>query len=152
MTPTVLTPPDRALTGAPLEVDERAARRALKAQLRRLEAELGALTEAGPARPVARRRAAPRLLSLAELERSRDELSDRIRAAQLAAAEQATAQQHNRRLREEMLLDPAAHRYIRVTNEAIGEPGCRDWHVRPRYGLLGMLMNWWRVVVSSGCP
>src|SRR5215213_2248704 len=23
---------------------------------------------------------------------------------------------------------------------------------RPRYGLLGMLMNWWRVRISSGCP
>ena len=34
----------------------------------------------------------------------------------------------------------------------IGEPGCRDWHVRPRFGLLGMLAGWWRVVVSSGCP
>ena len=34
----------------------------------------------------------------------------------------------------------------------IGEPGCHDWHVRPRFGLLGMLAGWWRVVVSSGCP
>jgi hypothetical protein len=24
--------------------------------------------------------------------------------------------------------------------------------VRPRWGVLGMLMNWWRVVISSGCP
>jgi hypothetical protein len=34
----------------------------------------------------------------------------------------------------------------------VGARGCGDWHVRPRLGLLGMLMNWWRVVVSSGCP
>jgi hypothetical protein len=39
-----------------------------------------------------------------------------------------------------------------VTNADVGEPGCRDWHVRPRFGLLGMLAGWWRVVVSSGCP
>ena len=39
-----------------------------------------------------------------------------------------------------------------VSNEDVGEPGCRDWHVRPRFGLLGMLMRWWRVIVSSGCP
>ena len=37
-------------------------------------------------------------------------------------------------------------------NEDIGEPGCQHWHVRPRWRPLGMLMNWWRVVVSSGCP
>jgi hypothetical protein len=49
-------------------------------------------------------------------------------------------------------LEPERHRFARVTNEAIGEPGCRDWHVRPRFGLLGMLAGWWRVVVSSGCP
>jgi hypothetical protein len=24
--------------------------------------------------------------------------------------------------------------------------------VRPRLGLIGMLMGWWRVVISSGCP
>ena len=51
-----------------------------------------------------------------------------------------------------MLLDPARHRFARVTNADVGEPGCRDWHVRPRFGLLGMLAGWWRVVVSSGCP
>jgi hypothetical protein len=39
-----------------------------------------------------------------------------------------------------------------VSTEDIGEPGCRHWHVRPRAGVLGMLMRWWRVVVSSGCP
>ena len=37
-------------------------------------------------------------------------------------------------------------------HEDIGEPGCKHWHVRPRFGLVGMLMNWWRVVISSGCP
>ena len=50
------------------------------------------------------------------------------------------------------MLDPAAHKWVRVGNEDIGEPGCKHWHVRPRWGLLGMLMNWWRVRISSGCP
>jgi hypothetical protein len=58
----------------------------------------------------------------------------------------------SRRAREELLLDPAAHPFARVKNEDVGEPGCCDWHVRPRFGLLGMLAGWWRVVVSSGCP
>jgi hypothetical protein len=53
---------------------------------------------------------------------------------------------------EEMLLEPEKHKWVRVTHEDIGEPGCRDWHVRPRWGFLGMFLNWWRVVVSSGCP
>ena len=149
---TLLTPPDQVRTGAPVEVDEQAARRALRAQLARLEAELAGLREAGPARPAAMRRAAPRLLSLADLESARDDLSARIRAAQLAAGERAAVQEDSRRLREEMLLDPEGHRWVRVSNADVGEPGCCDWHVRPRLGLIGMLLNWWRVVVSSGCP
>jgi hypothetical protein len=51
-----------------------------------------------------------------------------------------------------MLLDPASHKFVRVSNEDIGEPGCKHWHVRPRWSFIGMLMGWWRVVISSGCP
>jgi hypothetical protein len=51
-----------------------------------------------------------------------------------------------------MAADPAAHKFVRVSNEDIGEPGCRHWHSRPRWGVLGMLLGWWRVKVSSGCP
>ena len=51
-----------------------------------------------------------------------------------------------------MLLDPEEHKWVRVSNEDIGEPGCKHWHVRPRWGFLGMLLNWWRVKISSGCP
>jgi hypothetical protein len=53
---------------------------------------------------------------------------------------------------EEMLLEPEKHKWVRVSAEDIGERGCKHWHVRPRWGPLGMLLNWWRVVVSSGCP
>ena len=52
----------------------------------------------------------------------------------------------------DVLADPPAYKWVRVANEDIGEPGCKHWHVRPRFGLLGMLMNWWRVRISSGCP
>jgi hypothetical protein len=51
-----------------------------------------------------------------------------------------------------MTEDPTAYKWIRVSNEDIGEPGCRHWHSRPRWGILGMILNWWRVKVSSGCP
>jgi hypothetical protein len=41
---------------------------------------------------------------------------------------------------------------MRVYAADLGEPGCQSWQVRPRLGLLGMLMGWWRVKHSSGCP
>ena len=34
----------------------------------------------------------------------------------------------------------------------LGEPGCGVWQVRPRLGIIGMLMGWWQVKLSSGCP
>jgi hypothetical protein len=92
------------------------------------------------------------MLTLADLERLRDELAARVKEAQQALAERAHEEERNRRLIEEMLLQPERHRWVRVQHADIGEPGCRQWHVRPRLGLLGMLMNWWRVVLSSGCP
>ena len=61
-------------------------------------------------------------------------------------------EEQNRRLIEEMLLEPEAHHWEHVSSEDIGESGCRHWHVRPRWGILGMFLNWWRVVISSGCP
>jgi hypothetical protein len=156
MSSTLLNP---TLPPLEVEVDERAARRALMTQIARLEADSAALrlpsgapTEAGRAEPAPARRATPRLLSLAELEDARDRLADRIRTAQHAAGERAYHQEQARILREEMLLDPERYRFVRVTNADIGEPGCLDWHVRPRFGLLGMLMRWWRVHISSGCP
>ena len=53
---------------------------------------------------------------------------------------------------EEMMLAPEEHKWVRVRNEDIGEKGCKQWHVLPRFGPLGLLMNWWRVKISSGCP
>jgi hypothetical protein len=145
-------PRDLVLAGALTEVDERAARRALMDQLARLEAELGALRPSAPVRGGRTGHPTPRLLSLAELEHERDRMAAQLRALQREAGDQARRQEDQRRLREELLLDPAAHPFARVSNADIGEPGCRDWHVRPRFGLLGILMRWWRVVVSSGCP
>ena len=138
--------------------DERAARRTLLDQVRRLEEEsAGLFCSAWPRKgldllPAAPLRAGPRLLTLGELEELRDELVERVRRGRAALEERGVAEERSRRLIEEMLLDPESHRWVHVSNEDIGEPGCTHWHVRPRYGLLGMLMRWWRVVVSSGCP
>jgi hypothetical protein len=140
--------------------DERAGRQSLRRQIARLEDELaGLVTSAWPAREAvapagdsARPARGARALGMGELEARRDDLSERVRAARSHLARKAEEHEDNRRLIEEMQLDPAAHRWVRVTNADIGEPGCKNWHARPRGGLLGMLMGWWRVIVSSGCP
>ena len=51
-----------------------------------------------------------------------------------------------------MLLEPGKHRFERVSCSDLGQPGCGAWEVRPRLGLIGMLMGWWQVKLSSGCP
>jgi hypothetical protein len=144
--------------GAFVHVDERAARRTLLNQVGRLEGELASVfcatwprTEM-PRPTVAGRGGGPRILSLAELEELRDELAARVSDARRALSDRTWVEDQNRRLIEEMLLEPERHKWRRVSAEDIGEPGCKHWHVRPRFGLVGMLLNWWRVVISSGCP
>jgi hypothetical protein len=135
------------------QCDERAARRTLREQIARLEREHAALVA------VSRLRSAPlpslggpRLLSLGELERVRDALALRVAdlgsEAEARAARQTVAEAEL----EAMLADPPAHRWKRLTNADLGLPGCTTYHVRPRAGLLGMLMGWWVVKISGGCP
>jgi len=136
--------------------DERAARRTLRDQVARLEEELAQLfcsmwPRKGFTLAVGGR-GGPRLLSLAELEELRDELAGVVSHARRALSDRTYSEEQYRRLIEEMLLDPAAYKWVRVRHEDIGEPGCKNWHVRPRWSLIGMLMGWWRVVISSGCP
>ena len=135
---------------------ERAARRDLRDQVGRLERELTDLacsTWPRPGLPAAGVAGGPsRLLSLGELEALRDSLAHSLAEARRRLGERLEAEEQSRCLMEELLADPAAHPWTRVSHADIGEPGCRDWHVRPRFGLLGMLAGWWRVVVSSGCP
>jgi hypothetical protein len=97
-------------------------------------------------------RAGPRLLSLGELEELRDDLAERVATGRAALSDRTYVEEQNRCLIEEMLLEPERHKWVRVGNEDIGEGGCKHWHVQPRWGLLGMLLNWWRVRISSGCP
>jgi hypothetical protein len=97
-------------------------------------------------------RAGPRLLSLGELEAVRDELAGRVSSLRAARARLADRQAAKRILVEQMLLEPGRYKWVRVTNDDIGESGCKSWHVRPRLGLVGMLAGWWHVKVSSGCP
>ena len=62
------------------------------------------------------------------------------------------AQKRSRLALEQMLLEPGKHRFERVSCGDLGQPGCGAWEVRPRLGLIGMLMGWWQVKLSSGCP
>jgi hypothetical protein len=137
--------------------DELAARRSMRGQIARLEKELaGAFVTAYPMGglgdvALAAHRDA-RILTLGELERVRDELAERLQAARVTIAERAEVQDAHRLALERMLLDPARHRFERISCQDLGQPGCGVWHVRPRLGLIGMLMGWWQVKLSSGCP
>ena len=136
--------------------DERPARQNLLDQIARLETELaGLFCSSWPRHGLAvtvPAKGGPRLLSLAQLEQLRDSLSGRVADARRALSERSYVEEQNRCLIEEMLIAPEEHKWVRVQNEDIGEPGCKSFHVRPRFGVLGMLLNWWRVVISSGCP
>jgi hypothetical protein len=140
-----------------VEQDERGARRTLRGQIAKLERELSeafvtAYPMGGLDEEPARTCAAPRLLDLGELERVRDDLATRVRGARATISERADRQAANRVQLERMLLEPGRHRFVRISNRDIGEPGCGVWQVRPRLGLIGMLMGWWQVKLSSGCP
>lgn len=155
---TEIPPPDGPLLlrDRVAEPDERAARRTLRSQIARLERELAdAFVTAYPMGgldqpdPVA---SEPHVLSLGELEQVRDELAERLRAARVSIAQRADAQEDKRLMLERMLLDPGSYRFVRIARHELGEPGCGAWQVRPRMGLIGMLMGWWQVKLSSGCP
>jgi hypothetical protein len=148
-------PSSGALTDL-LYADERPARAELRRQIARLEAELGeiftsAFPRAGISYDVAPA-GGPRLLSIGELEQVRDRLLSRIADVNGILSDRGYVEDRNRELLERVIAEPQRYHWVRVSNEDIGEPGCRHWHSRPRFGLIGMLMGWWRVRLSSGCP
>jgi hypothetical protein len=139
------------------EGDERLARAELRRQIGRLEQELSHLSaEAFPRFSVDARVEAPsgppRVADLEQLERVRDALAARIGEARHALRDRADLESRNRELLRQMQASPASYKWVRVSRADIGEHGCGHWHSRPRLGPLGMLMGWWRVKVSSGCP
>jgi hypothetical protein len=128
----------------------------MRDQIARLEGELAdAFVTAFPMGGLDPPRASashPRLLDLGGLERVRDELAERLHEARVSIARRADEQEDKRALLERMLLDPGSYRFVRISRNELGEPGCGAWQVRPRLGLIGMLMGWWQVKLSSGCP
>jgi hypothetical protein len=140
-----------------VEVDERLARVELRRQVGRLERELAGLFAAAFGRTEVDHRvdaiaAEPRVLDLGELERVRDELAERVADARVTLRERALVETGNRELLDKMLDSPASFKWVKVTRNDVGEPGCGAWHSRPVLGPIGLLMGWWRVKVSSGCP
>jgi hypothetical protein len=153
-----LPPPTLPEVGQDL-VDRDVARRArndLRAQIARLESRLGELFSTAFPREGfdwgVGAVGGPKVLDVRDLERVRDALHFRIREAQAELGRRAEVEEANRGVVEEMIAAPERHRWLRVSNEDLGEPGCRHWHSRPRWGIVGMLMGWWRVKLSSGCP
>ena len=140
----------------PADADERPARVELRRQIGRLERDLGAMfASAFPRGAIewsAPASGGPRLLSLGELEAVRDLLADRVEDVRSILDGRSSIESRNRELIERMIAAPDRYKWVRVSNVDIGEPGCRHWHSRPKLGLIGMLMGWWRVKVSSGCP
>jgi hypothetical protein len=144
-------------TGLDRVVDEREARLQLRQQIARLEAELaGLFGDAFGHTEVPHRVAAvadvPRVLDLGQLEAIRDSLADRIAEARQALVERQRVEADNRELLHQMLIAPQDFKWVRISRADVGEPGCGAWHSRPQLGPIGMLMGWWRVKVSSGCP
>lgn len=153
--------PDRwgaARTAPSTPPDERAARRSLRDQIARMERDLGEClvtafptgerVDVGMAPPAV----GPRMLSLGELETIRDDLAARVRAARDRVARHGEMEERSRVLLEKMRLDPKRYKFVRIPREDVGIPGCGAYEVRPRLGLVGMLMGWWQVKLSSGCP
>jgi hypothetical protein len=142
---------------------ERAARAELRRQIAALERRLSealatAFAQAAPDAlagedaGLAPALAGPRLLALGELEAVRDDLAARLSRAHALLEDVGARQEEARLLRERMLREPDRYRFVRVSRRDLGEPGCGFWEVRPRLGLVGMLMGWWQVKLSSGCP
>jgi hypothetical protein len=148
--------PPEGLDTALFEHDERASRADLRRQIAALELALARLFgSAFPRKGIDFKVAGlggPRLLSVDELEKVRDGLAARIQEVRADLHDYAVVEEANRELLEEMTADPASHKWLRVYNEDMGEPGCTSWRSEPKWGALGMLMGWWRVKISSGCP
>jgi DNA-binding transcriptional regulator YhcF (GntR family) len=148
-----------AVAPAPLpdiarDSDQRGARRELRRQIARLEAELAAYPRdlQPPPEPEERPHHGGRIASVEELERTRDRLLDRVAEVREADEKRERRRTKARGKVEEMVREPEANKWSWVSSEDTGDPGCKEWRVTPRYGPVGAAMGWWRVKVSGGCP
>jgi hypothetical protein len=154
-----------ALAGSPsrqvrIGIGERDARNALRTQIGRLERECSAVVadafpHISPANVSAFESDAvsgPCLLTLEELERTRDRLAGRTQDLRRLAVARVEHERSSRELLERIKLEPGSYKFARLPVRDLGQGGCGVWEVRPRLGLIGMLAGWWHVKLSSGCP
>ena len=107
---------------------------------------------AGSTRPCPALRG-PRVLTLGELERLRDALADRVAAGARAASRSASAGARTPACCwSGCCSSPGATATCASRAASSARAGCGVWHVRPRLGVVGRLMGWWQVKLSSGCP
>ena len=101
-----------------------------------LERELSALfTAAHPRQGLewgVRAPGGPRVLSLGELEALRDDLAARLDDTRRTLRDRGYVETRNRERIEEMIAEPQRFKWVRISNDDIGEPGCKHWHARPR--------------------
>ncbi|HUQ00356.1 MAG TPA: hypothetical protein VM093_07840 [Aeromicrobium sp.] len=138
-------------------VPGRTARHQFHRQIARLERELAEAVAKldvahRPSRATSASTAAPRLLTSGELEATRDALVARISEAHDLRARQSADRAEAEALLKRMTEDPAEFRWTTVTTKDLGVDGCKSWQSVPVLGPVGMLGNWWRVRMSSGCP
>jgi hypothetical protein len=136
---------------------ELAACEALRTQVSRLERELSGLVahkfpHISPGDYGGERFSGPRLLTLAELERLRDQLALRVGEVRREVSERGALERRSRALLERMRLEPGRYKFARIPVADLGDGHCGVWEVRPRLGPIGMLAGWWQVKLSSGCP
>ena len=135
------------------EADEAAARRELRRQIGRLEAQLASYPDArqgSGVHPLLRPKA--HVAGVEELEAVRDGLIELLKEARSKEERRGEKQSRARGRRERVIGDPDSHRWQRVRREDCGDPGCGETSAVPRFGPIGAIAGWWRVKVSSGCP
>jgi DNA-binding transcriptional regulator YhcF (GntR family) len=135
------------------EAEDAAARRELRRQIARLEAELAAYPGERSQRerhPLLRPKG--HVAGFSELSAIRDEMIELLQNARRQAERRGTQEARARGRREGVIGDPEAHRWQRVRNAECGDPGCVETSAVPRFGPIGAIAGWWRVKVSSGCP
>ena len=133
-----------------------AGRHELYEQIAHLERDLttmvGKLEPSRRPRPSTAPATRPHLLSVVELERTRDDLITRIGVAEELIARQSAGRSGARTLLKRMNEMPADFRWATVTTKDLGTKECRAWQSVPVLGPIGMFGNWWRIRMSSGCP
>ena len=148
--------PPEGLDTVLFEHDERDARADLRRQIAAMELALARLFgSAFPRKGIdfsVPGMGGPRLLSVDELEQVRDALAVRIQEVRADLHDHAVVEEANRELIEEMTADPASLQVGARLQRGHRRARLQALARQPKWGLLGMLLGWWRVKISSGCP